>query len=175
MKQKSYIGKLISIKFTDRELPVYGYVIDYNDDWTLMKHNTGDYQIDGYIAFRNKNIEGFRRSDEEKWREKIINLKGLKPTAAETIPITNLETILQYLTQHFGIFQLETKVATKCYLGSLHSINSKALVIHNFNTKAKWDGQLSFRPGDVRFIEFDNDYIRSLQLVAKKKRATIRP
>ena len=166
MKKKKHIGQLVSVKFTDRKTPIYGYVVDYNDDWTLMKHNSGDYIIDGYIIFRHKNIEGFRRDTDEKWREKVINLKGLQTTDKEIIPLTDLETILKYLTDNFGVFQVETKSETACYLGRLKFIDKKELVIDYLNPKGKWDGQMKFRTSDIRVIEFDTDYINSLKLVS---------
>ena len=169
MKKKKHIGQLVSVKFTDRKNLIYGYVIDYNNDWTLMKYNPVDYIIDGYIIIRNKNIEGFRRDSEEKWREKVINLKALQPTEKEIIPLTDLETILKYLTDNFGVFQVYTKSETACYLGRLKTIGEKNFVMDDLNPKGKWEGQMKFKIGDIRIIEFDTDYINSLKLVSTKK------
>ena len=169
MKNRKHIGQLVSVKFTDRKTPIYGYVVDYNDDWTLMKYNPVDYIIDGYIIFRHKNIEGFRRDTDEKWREKVIKLKGLQPTDEDIIPLTDLETILNYLTVNFGAFQVYTKSETASYLGRLKSIDNKELVMDDRNPKGKWDGQMKFRTGDIRVIEFDTDYINSLKLVSTTK------
>ena len=170
MKKKKYIGKLISIKFTDRKTLIYGYVVDYNADWTLIKNNPVDYIIDGYIIFRHKNIEGFRRETEEKWREKVINLKGFEPSDKDIMPLNDLETILKYLTDNFDVFQVYTKSETACYLGRLKSIDNKELIMDNLNPKGKWDGQMKFRTNEIRVIEFDTDYINSLKLVSTTKR-----
>jgi len=171
VKKKKHIGQLISVKFKDRKAPIYGYVVDYNNDWTLMKYNPVDYIIDGYIIFRHKNIEGFRRDTDEKWREKVINLKGLQPTDKDIIPLKDLQTILKYLTDKFGVFQVYTKSETACYLGRLKSIDNKELVMDDLNPKGKWEGQMKFRTDDIRVIEFETDYINSLKLVSKNKRA----
>lgn len=170
MKKKKYIGQLISIKFSDRKGIIYGFVVDYNEDWILMKYNPVDYIIDGYILIRHKNIEGFRRDVDEIWKEKIIKLKGLEPTVDDIIPITNLEVILNYLTNNFGVFNIYTKSEKACYLGKLKSLNSKQLVIDFLSTNGKWDGEMKFRPGDIRTIEFDTDYINSLKLVIGDKK-----
>jgi hypothetical protein len=164
-ENKKLIGQLISIKFTDRKEQVSGYVIDYNDDWTLFKYNPVDYIIDGYLILRHKNIEGYRRSKKEKWTEKIINLKGLKPKTKENMPLANLETILTYLTKKHGIFQAYTKSETVTYLCQLKSISEKELVLYNLNSNGKWKGQLKFKPSEIRLIQFDNDYINSMKLL----------
>lgn len=134
-----------------------------------MKNNPVDYIIDGFIVFRHKNIEYLRRGADEKWIEKVINLKGLQPTHKDSIPLTDLETILKYLTDNFGVFQVYTKSETACYLGRLKSIDNKQLVMDKLNPKGKWSGQIKFRTGDIRVIEFDTDYINSLKLVSTTK------
>lgn len=166
MKKKKYIGKLISVKFTDRKKTVDGYVIDYNDDWTLMKYNPVDYIMDGYVIFSNKNIEGFRRDTEEKWREKVINLKGLQSIENENVPLNDLPKILKFLTDNFGLFLVYTKKENVCYLCRLRSINNNELVLDCLSPKGKWDGELKFKTGDIRKIEFNTDYINSLKLVS---------
>ncbi len=170
MNRPKYLKKLVSLKFSDRNEIITGLVVDYNDDWTLMKYNTGDYIIDGYIIVRHKNIEGFKRDSVEKFTEKVLNLKGIETKEDEKIPLTDLETILKYLTKKFGVFQIYTKSEKASYLGRLISLSSKELIIENFNPKGKWDGQFTFRPGDLRTIEFDNDYINSLKLVAESRK-----
>jgi hypothetical protein len=165
MGKKKYIKQLISIKFTDRENAIDGYVVDYNEDWILMKNNPVDYLIDGYIVVRNTNIESFNRDTDEKWKEKVIKLKGLEPTENDIIPISDLETILKYLTENFGIFQIQTKSESECFLGRLKSIDSKKVIIDDLNTKGNWDGEMTFVTSEIRTIEFDTDYVNSLKLV----------
>ena len=169
MKSQIFLKQLISLKFTDRKEIISGYVIDYNDDWTLMKHNVVDYIIDGYVIVRHKNIDGFKRDSDEKFVEKVLKLKGLEPTDEEKIPLTELKTILEYLNDNFGVFQLYTKSEKACYIGRLISLDSKELVIESLSIRGKWDGYMTFRPRAIRVIEFDTDYINSLKLVNNQK------
>jgi hypothetical protein len=170
MKKKKHIGELISVKFKDRKNPIAGFVIDYNEHWTLLKYNTADYVMDGYIIFRHKNIEGIRRDEEEKFREKVIKLKGLAPTSKETIPLTDLPAILKYLTKKFGVFQFYTKSEKACYLGRINFVDGQNLVIDFLNPKGKWDGKMEFKLNEIREIEYDTDYINSLKLISKTKK-----
>lgn len=169
MKAKHYVGRLISVRFTDRKTPISGYVVDYSNDWTLMKFNPVDYVIDGSVILRHKNIEGFRASPVEKFREKVVRLKGVKIQKTDIVPLTDLGSILHHLTDKHGLFLLYTKSETACYVGRLNSIDEKRLVIDYLNAKGKWDGRMRFRPNDIRVIEFDSDYLNSLKLVSKGK------
>jgi hypothetical protein len=170
MAKKKYIGQLVSIKYTDRPTPIFGFVIDYNDEWTLLKYNPVDYVIDGYIILRHKNIESFRRDINEKFREKVIMLKKQHLPDFSDFPLKDLETILSSLTKKYGIFQFDLKTEKACYLGKLKSLAKGKLTIDYLNPKGLWTKQMQFRPNDVRTIEFDTDYINSLKLVSKKKR-----
>lgn len=168
MPKKKYIGKLISIKYTDRTSPIYGFVIDYNDDWTLMKYNCCDFEIDGYIILRNKNIQGFRREEGERFKEKVIILKGQHKSNITNFPLTSLEDILSHITEVYGIFKFELKSESSCYLGKLKSLIKGRLTIDYLNPRGIWSKEMYFRPNDVRTIEFDTDYINSLKLVSNK-------
>ena len=170
MTKKKYIGQLVSIKYNDRPTPIFGFVINYNDEWTLIKHNPVDYVIDGYIILRHKNIEGFRWDANEKFREKVIMLKKQHLPNIPELTLTDLETILSSLTKRYEIFQFALKTEKACYLGKLKSLTTSKLTIDYLNPKGLWTKQMQFRPNDIRTIEFDTDYINSLKLVSKKQK-----
>lgn len=166
MTKKKYIGQLISISFKDRPTSISGFVIDYNDEWTLLKQNPVDYIIDGYIILRHKNIEGFSRTKAELFKERILKLKNLYPKGQNAIPLTDLNTILTYLTKTFGIFQFKQKSEKKCWLGLLVSFGKKDFIIKPLLPNGKWGNDTLFFTKDIRTIEFDTDYINSLKLVS---------
>jgi len=165
---KKYVGRLISIKFKDREDAVYGFVVDYNADWTLLRHNVVDYVLDGYIILAHKTVEDCRRTDEEKFREKVINLKGYSLEKEGSVPLEDLKSMLCTISERYGVFQFSTKDEGVCYLGRLVSVDGKHLIIENLDPKARWTGKRTFKTKDIRSVEFDTDYINSLKLVAGK-------
>ena len=167
---KIMIGQFLSLKYSDRKTPIYGFVINYNDDWTLMKYNPVNYELDGYIILRHKNIEGFRQSAEEKFRENVFRLKKFRLKRTEKIPITDLQTILSGVMKKHGVFGFYLKSESAFYVGKLLSLDNKKLVINFLDPNGKWKGKMKFRPGDIRTIEFDTDYINSLKLVAGDSR-----
>lgn len=169
---KKYIGQLITVKFeySNETVEYSGYLIDFNDEWVLLKYNRVDYVIDGYIILKNKYLTAFKRENKEKFAQKILDLKGNKPKEAEKIPITDLSTILLYLTDKFGIFQFNMKVNATCWLGSVRKITGSNLVIDYLTPRATWSKKMPpYKLGNIRTIEFDTDYINSLKLIAKKR------
>jgi hypothetical protein len=162
-------NEFISVKYSDRKTMIQGFVIDSSDHWMLLKHCPGDFIMDGYIIVSSNNVEKLIQDELEKFKEKVIKLKRQQPTGKIKIPLTDLKAILSFLTDKYKVFQFQTKSETASYLGRLKSIDSKKLIIDFLDTNGQWGGEMSFRPGDVRVIEFDNDYINSLKLVPKKK------
>lgn len=173
MNDKRFLGKLITLHFTDRQSPVRGYVIDYNADWTLLKYNAVDYLTDGFMIVRHKHIKKIERGDDEIWTEKVMNLKGLQPDDSDKVPLDNLETILQTLSENFGLFTLYMKSESACHVGRLKSFEGNRFTIDYLTPRARWEGTMSFIANNIRIIEFDNDYLRSLRCVYESRKKKI--
>jgi|GEM_PF-3803584 hypothetical protein len=46
---KKLTGKFFTFKFAGRKYDITGVVLDYNDDWTLIKHNS---RFSGWISIQ---------------------------------------------------------------------------------------------------------------------------
>jgi hypothetical protein len=169
---KKYLGQLLSFKFefTNRVQIYSGYLIDYNEDWTLLKYNPVDYVIDGYILLKNKHISHFKRDSEEKFTQKILDLKGCNPNDKDSIPINDLVTILNYISKEYGIFKFQMRSDEACWLGKVKKIDGSNLKIDYLDPKGIWKTTMpTYKLGNIRTIEFNTDYINSLLLVEKNK------
>lgn len=168
MIKKKHIGQIISFKFEYvNNIEIYrGYIIDYNDDWTLLKYNTVDYVRDGYIILRNKHINSYKRDKVEKFHQKALDLKGESVKLTDKIPINDIKTILNYLTEKFGVFQFDLRSDAYCYIGKVKSIEKNNLKIDYLDSEGNWSETREYKLGNIRTIEFDTDYINSLLLVS---------
>ncbi|HTG65717.1 MAG TPA: hypothetical protein VL859_05030 [Flavobacterium sp.] len=165
---ENYLRQLVSIEFLDKKEIYTGFLIDYSDDWILLRNNPVDFIIDGFVILKNKNIERMYRDSNHEFTEKVIRLKGLKTNAKDIIPIKDLASIVNFLDKKYGIFQIAKKSATSAYLGKFIRMNDEELIIDFLDTKGQFGGELSFNPEKIRVIEFDTDYINSLKLVAQE-------
>lgn len=160
-----YLRQLISIEFQDKKELYTGFLIDYSDDWILLRNNPVEFIVDGFIILRNKNVEQIHRDEELEFTEKVIRLKGVKTNAEDIIPIKDLGTIIHYIDTKYGIFQIAKKSAKSAYLGKLIELNNEELTIDFLDIRGEFGGELSFNPDKIRVIEFDTDYINSLKLL----------
>ncbi|PCJ63621.1 MAG: hypothetical protein COA58_15910 [Bacteroidetes bacterium] len=172
MNKKKHIGQIVSFRFEYvNKIEIYrGYIIDYNDDWTLLKYNTVDYIIDGYIILRNKFILSYRLDEEERFYKKVLKLKGESVLPADKIPIDTIQSILNHLTAKFGTFQFDSKSNLYSYIGKVKSIKKNNLTIDSLSPKGVWAETQDYKLGNIRTIQYDTDYLNSLLLVANQKK-----
>ena len=162
---EKYLRQLISIEFEDKKEIFTGFLIDWTEDWILIKNNPFDFIIDGYTILRNKNIKSIIQDKDHEFTERVIRLKGLKTSAEEIIPIQDLPAIVNFLARQYGIFQVAKKSDKAVYLGKLIEITDTELVMDFLDTEGQFEGEMPFKLSKIRVIEFDTDYINSLKLI----------
>jgi hypothetical protein len=163
---KEHINKLITIEFSDRKDVESGFLIDFSGDWILLKSSPVDFFIDGFTIIRNKNIEAIYHEEGEEFREKVIRLKGMNLKVNDKIPLDNIQKIFEYLHSKFGIFQFYKKSEKAIYPGRLSNINLQEITIDWIDMKGNWAEERTFKLNKIRIIEFENDYLKSLKMVA---------
>ncbi|QIH37313.1 hypothetical protein G7A72_00115 [Flavobacterium sp. Sr18] len=167
---EKYIRQLITIEFEDKKEIFSGFLIDWTEDWILLKNNPVDFIIDGYTILKNKNVKAIIQDKDHEFTERVIKLKGLKTSADEIIPLQDLSSIINFLANKYEIFQIATKSDKAVYLGKLIELNEEELVIDFLGTEGQFEGEMSFKPNKIRVIEFDTDYINSLKLIVNEER-----
>lgn len=165
-----YLRQLITIEFDDKKEIFSGFLIDWTEDWILLKNNPVDFIIDGYTILRNKNVKAIIQDKDHEFTERVIKLKGLKTSAAEIIPLTDIAAIIYFLASKYEIFQIATKSDKAVYLGKLIEMDEEEVVIDFLGSEGEFEGEMSFKPSKIRVIEFDTDYINSLKLIVDEEK-----
>lgn len=165
---EQYLRQLVEIEFQDKKEIFTGFLIDYSDDWILLRNNPVDFILDGFVILKNKNIEAVNRDHDLAFNEKVIRMKGLQINSEDIIPIRDLASIMKYVSEKYGIFQIAKKSSKSAYLGKLIDFTDEELTIDFLDTKGQFGGELSFNPEKIRVIEFDTDYINSLKLIVRE-------
>lgn len=165
---ENYIRQLISIKFEDKKDVFTGILIDFSEDWLLLRNNPVDFVVDGFVILRNKNIKSIYREPEYDFIEKVIRLKKVNINPEEAVPLKDLLSITAFLTRKFSLFQIATKSNKAVSIGKLKNYNDDLITIDFLSPQGVWDGEMDFKPNKVRVIEFDTDYLNSLQLILKE-------
>lgn len=167
---EKYLRQLISIEFDDKKEIFSGFLIDWTEDWILLKNNPVDFIIDGYTILKNKNVKSIIQDKDHEFTERVIKLKGLKTSAEEIIPLKDLSSIIHFLANKYEIFQITKKSDKAVYLGKLIELNEEELLIDFLGPEGKFEGEMSFKLNKIRVIEFDTDYINSLKLIVGEEK-----
>jgi len=165
--RKSQIGKLYSFKFPKRKSEIQGVVLDYNDEWTLVKR-TYDYSTDGFTVFKNDRVEAIQ-GEYEKFAEKILKAKNYSPSKEPKIPIDRLDSLLSYVDKKYNLIQLDTSDGEAFDVVKYLGIETNLYLFDELTTRAKWRYKLKLPAKEIKYISFGNDYLNSLKLVTKFK------
>jgi hypothetical protein len=164
---KKLIGKLLAFKFVGRKYDIIGVVLDYNEDWTLIR-NCAEYFPDGFTIFKNVKVD-YYYGEKEKMATKILKLKKYSYENDPKITLGSLDEMLNSIDKKYGLLQLDTRKGDASdvvkYLGQADSL----FLFHELTTTAKWRYKLQLPEKECRFISFDNSYLNSLKLVTKFK------
>ncbi|HSZ32979.1 MAG TPA: hypothetical protein VK772_06695 [Puia sp.] len=160
-------GKYFTFKFVGRKFDISGVVLDYNDDWTLIR-NCPDYSPDGFMIFKNEKVE-YYYGEQEKMATKILKLRKYAYQNDPKITLSSLNEILSSIDKKYRLIQLDTRKGDASdivkYLGQADSL----YLFDELTTTAKWRYKLRLPEKECRFISFDNSYLNSLKLVTKFK------
>jgi hypothetical protein len=167
---EKYLRQLITIEFDDKKEIFSGFLIDWTDNWILLKNNPFDFIIDGYTILKNTNVKSIIQDKDHEFTERVIKRKGLKTSAEEIIPLKDLASIISFLVNKYEIFQIAKKSDKAVYLGKLIELNEKELVIDFLGPEGKFEGEMTFKQDKIRVIEFDTDYINSLKLIVDEEK-----
>jgi len=161
-------GKIVSFKYRDRKESFSGFLIDYNDKWTLIMYNPVDYVVDGYLLLKSDKILKYKIEEEELFKENVLKAKNIIPTEDDIFPITDLAETLKLISDRFGAFKIEEKDDRVCYIGRFVKMTKKDLYIQEIDSQAKWGEIGKFKLQSIRTIEFGSDYINSLIVYNKE-------
>jgi hypothetical protein len=164
---EDFKGKFISFRYRDRKDIISGFLIDFNENLTLIKQNPADYLIDGYMLLKTNKILKYKRDDDEEFKEKVLFAKGLIPTNLDFIQLTDLRETLRLISDRFGAIFIQNKDDSVGFVGKLIRTTKEFVEIQEIDPKAMWIGNEKFKLKSIRTIEFDTDYINSLLLYNK--------
>ncbi|RYZ82863.1 MAG: hypothetical protein EOP04_21180 [Proteobacteria bacterium] len=165
--RKSQIGKLYSFKFPKRKSEIQGIVLDYNDEWTLLKR-AYDYSTDGFTVFKNEKVQAIQ-GEYEMFAAKILKAKNYSPSKEPKVPIDSLERLLSYINKKYSLIQLDAKDGEAFDVVKYRGFEDDLYHFDELTTRAKWRYKLRLPAKEINYISFGNDYLNSLKLVTKFK------
>ncbi len=154
---------MVSIKYKSRNKLISGFLIDFNERWTLIKSNPVDYVIDGYILLKTDQIISYVHHQNEEFCEAVILAKGELSLVNPGIKLTTYDEILASLSHKYGAFSIELNKEDSCNIGRLKKVLKHKILIQEIDLRCNWYEEYDeYSMESIRLVEFDTDYINSL-------------
>ncbi len=163
MKNK-LIGNFLTFEFKSDKSNISGIVLSYNDDWTLIKR-CNDYLIDGYVIIRNNIYSHYLQGEYEHRAMKILTLKNYNYLDEPIIPISDLDSILEYISKKHILFSLDVKDDDAFDVLKFRNKIRGKYNLDELMPNGNFRDILYFSKTVFRVIGFDTDYLNSLKLI----------
>ncbi len=138
---------------------LYGVVVAESDELLLIQH-AYDFEFDGYIAIRRRDITKSYSSESNDYCEALMKNEGLwkRPTkASRSLPLTDWQTLLKVLIGKPVIIENERK--GDFFIGPVIECDARSVAIHHFDGCGQWEKiqRIAFR--SITSVQFGSRYI----------------
>ncbi|MTG99286.1 MULTISPECIES: hypothetical protein [Myroides] len=169
---EKYLYQYVGLHLKGRKKNIiYGIIVDYNEEWVLIKRNVIEYMIDGYELINRSKIAQVFKDDHLKFKEDIFKAKYIDFTYTPFDLSEDFFTILKQINQKYGAFSLRLKHSNDWRIGRfLEKDGECVFAIEELSETGEWlDTIDELSVDEVYGIGFDCDYVQSLLLFANKK------
>ncbi len=152
---------------------IHCYPLLMSDKLLLIQY-LYDYEVDGYMIVRLKDITSVRSGDLERFSESIIKNEGI----IEDIKNPFFQSVENW-NEVFGklrvmgnniIIECESTDHSKFYIGEIIDIHEKSISLLNFDGLGEWDEEpTEILYSDITSISFDKRYINIISKYVKQK------
>jgi hypothetical protein len=149
--------------------PLQGFFLASGDKWVKIHYIPVDFLVDGVVIIRKKYITNIKRTQDDAFVEKVINLKPIPPLNDLRVDLddeTGLFANLMSQNQLIQIYLHEDRIS---YVGKILRTNANTFRIRLLSISGEWLKEASFSYDSVRTIHINSDYLDSLSLLLKSQ------
>lgn len=145
---------------------VNGYLLALRNGLLLM-HPFDDFEPDGYMILREKDVVGTRSDEYERHWDRMLKGEGLLQGLAvpPQIDLAGLPSAIKSVAALFRFMAIhcedEHEPLQDFYLGELAGIAGDTIQLRCIDALGRWEGQIADIPAtEITMVEFDTPYIK---------------
>jgi hypothetical protein len=149
-----------------------GYLLDYNDDWTLIQFVEADIYFNGYLIIRNDTIKRYREFDDHNAMvHRALRKLGYIPKIPDGIDLKDVNSIVLSVNRSFPLLVIHRELWKKdvCHIGGIADVTQKTITLAAIDIDAEYVGRYRIRSRDITGIGFGGFYETALWAVASKR------
>ena len=92
--------------------------------WVLIKRIPNDYILDGFAFIQKCHIESYKRTEEDRFKEKILIAKGIMDIPVPEFSISNRLDLLNRLNALQCVVEIQTDLESSFFIGKLEEVKT---------------------------------------------------
>ena len=155
--------RLYTIYIKNWKDPISGIIESSSNYWVLIKRIPNDYILDGFAFIQKCHIESYKRTEEDRFKEKILIAKGIMDIPVPEFSISNRLDLLNRLNALQCVVEIQTDLESSFFIGKLEEVKTSIFRWKSMDNRGKWENdlrQLGVR--DIVSINVNTDYVTSL-------------
>ena len=143
--------------------PISGIIESSSNYWVLIKRIPNDYILDGFAFIQKCHIESYKRTEEDRFKEKILIAKGIMDIPVPEFSISNRLDLLNRLNALQCVVEIQTDLESSFFIGKLEEVKTSIFRWKSMDNRGKWENDLrQLRVRDIVSINVNTDYVTSL-------------
>lgn len=171
--EKLKIEKIFTDIYTDNfEESIYGFIIDFNDNFLLLEHFTDIGKADGITVLKRENITRIKWTGNDIETASHFALKEKRNENIGKLKIDNIQNILESVQKLFGYVNLYIQEidSEMCIIGEIIELDEVTVVIKEYGTYASLDRKmLMMSLNEITKIVAGGQYEQNLHEIFNKK------
>ncbi len=140
------------------EVIIRGTIVTESENLILI-HQVDDFQFDGFIVLRKRDLTLAGTSDWERYYEKLIRKEKLwqnPPKSVRSLPLDDWRALLTAFIGKTVIVENERK--EDFLLGPVVSCDERAVNLHQFDAAGAWENVERMLYRDITCVQFGDRY-----------------
>lgn len=163
-----FVGKVVSVKIRNGAI-FNGVLAAVGASWVILKYIPADYIVDGLVLVSTKYILNVGVSDDDLFKEKILQLKNVDFSTSAGLNLDVQEQLFAELKIQDDLIRIELKDHDKNYVGKITVVREKSMKVQLIDTRCNKLSEETFLYNELRAIYFHDDYLQSLKLYSDSK------
>ncbi len=152
------------------ESSLLAFVLDVNDELTLVNTIDEDAGAIGFDVFLNKTVKSFLVYDDPEYYESlVVKLDKIRPKKHPGISIDSISSVLRTANESSPLLIIyrEKVDPGACWVGKVTDMKKKTFVMQEISPDGTWDNEPTiFKFKEITKVSFANGYENNLALVA---------
>lgn len=145
-----------------------GILLKKSHNWTLIKNNVVDYVLDGFRLINNKYMSHECEIPEGDITHRILRRKYDIECDRQMVDAIDMEDdvlLFSYFQTNDILLAIGTNRESVVYVGKVLKVNRCSCEFQLYDKEYNVCNRSTFKYNQIRYIEVDTDYVRSLSLL----------